>query len=588
MKKNRRIFKEHSHLQIHRPNKKIKFNLDQNKSNAVTKENEPDNLHSPILEQRKRKSSLKKKKPAKPINNIENKDLDKDFLKEFKEKNNINKEINGKKELEKIYEDNDIEDEFIEQPLMKVHRMSMRKKELGKIRNDLKKNNEQKSETIEPVSINKSKAEHMAQNFFKKRLKYFNQEKKNGINTEGNDNNINDYGINRLKKRHFNNTLSENLELKTDFSQDNDQEKDSFLHNINNNPFRNNALRKRKRLKRLHTDILSDINSKEDKYFSSNEKNKDNSKIKDIDKDKEKELKIEIEELKINEEENPIDKYKKKENEEKKKKEDMKKQIPQPIFNQKKEYRKKFKLNLEKINNLTNDSNNISNSNFMEETNINKTIQTTRPLNSSHSRNVVARPNLYSKHIMGMTSDLGIPPIAINKILRTEKEIKKENEEKSNLSHRGFRRKFAKKEDNEEPKLVYKAVIRVNKRVSDNNITSPITNNENKVIKEEPEKKIEVIRETREEDNNKIKKEENIRSRYRRKGNKEDENKTIEIEIKQEIVTETTDINDVKDVKKNIKDVKRDLRDFKRNNFGHEEPKTVSSSFSKRRFYKKI
>ena len=102
MKKNRRIFKEHSHLQIHHPNKKIKFNLDQNKANAVTKENEPDNLHSQILEQRKRKSSLKKKNPAKPINNIENKDLDKDFLKEFKEKNNIKKEMNGKKELIKM------------------------------------------------------------------------------------------------------------------------------------------------------------------------------------------------------------------------------------------------------------------------------------------------------------------------------------------------------------------------------------------------------------------------------------------------------------------------------------------------------
>ena len=204
----------------------------------------------------------------------------------------------------KIEDDED--DAYFNQPLMKVHRMSMKKKELAKIRSNLKKrnNNIEKPISIESVSIDKEKAQQMAQNFFRPRLRYFNQIR---INSESNDKNISDY-ITTRPRRYFNKILSNNIEIKTDFSED----KINNIKKVNNN----NIITKP--FKRLPTDIGSiRVNVKKEKDHISKMEEKEKSER------KEKITKIEEKEM----------------NEKKEKK---------GIRNH-----RRFKLNLDKINNIS-------------------------------------------------------------------------------------------------------------------------------------------------------------------------------------------------------------------------------------------
>ena len=222
----------------------------------------------------------------------------------------------------------------------------------------------------------------------------------------------------------------------------------------------------------------------------------------------------------------------------------MKSKIPKPV--KKKDYRKKFLLlNLDRINNLVNKSNNISNNNYTEETN--KTSQSINVL-TYQSTNVVIKPNIYSRYIGGKGSEFGVPS-------KTEAEEENEKvEEKENLSlYRCYLRKFHKIDNKEEPKLVYKAVIRVNKRQFKNK-------------KEKEAKTIENFEETKGDD--KIKTEDNIRIRYRKKGKKEEEITSIEKEA-------------IKIVKKNIK-IKEE------NNSSSKADDTISTPFYRRRVIKKI
>ena len=552
MKKNKTNLSEHNYN--HSLGKRIKFKIDQKDKAENAKQNE--NMH--ILKPTTRVPSLK-------INSQQNNI--KDYSKEFKDKNVEKKieeeKINENEELKNPVED-DEEDEYFNQPLMKVHRMSMRKKEMGKIRNNLKKSNVKKPESLDIVSIDRVKAQHMAQNFFSTRLKYFNQIR---MNSESNDKNKSDYATTR-PRRNFNNILSNNLEIKTDYSLD----KNNIINKINNlisnkitnenkeendNNYNNrdNINGIRHKFRRLPTDIYQDINLRE-KSFGEKDKYKESQNLKEKDKTIENQ-KIKEKEKQILKEEQELIEEKEKEKEEKKinKKEEMKKikemkkQIPIPI--KKKEYRKKFRLlNLDRINNLLNNSNNISNSNYTEETN--KTSQSINVL-SSQTINVVTKPNLYSRHIGGVGRK--IPTITLNKILKTETETENEKvEEKENLSsYRGYMRKYAKKENYEDPKLVYKSVIRVNKRIFENK--------ENK--KEVQKKKIKKFKETKGDD--RIKTEENIRNRYRKKDKKEAENEPIKNEV--------------------IKVVKKDIKKEENNNNNN---KTYNISFYRRRVFKKI
>ena len=88
---------------------------------------------------------------------------DKDILGEFKSK-------------QKIYISNKENINHLNEPLMKVHRISMQKKEFAQVRPNLKKNitdllPRKLPRKFGPVSIDKSRAQRMAHNFFSKRLK---------------------------------------------------------------------------------------------------------------------------------------------------------------------------------------------------------------------------------------------------------------------------------------------------------------------------------------------------------------------------------------------------------------------------------
>ena len=563
MKKNKTNLSTHNYN--HSAGKRIKFTLDQKEKNSGSGGNQ--NLHI---------SKPKVREPSLTLDNHNNKNLeDKDYLKEFKEKNEKDKKeedkLNENEELKKTAE-NDEEDEYFNQPLMKVHRMSMRKKELAKIRNNLKKKNVKKPENLDISTIDRIKAQHMAQNYFRTRLKYFNQIR---MNSEANDKNKSDYTITR-PKRHFYNILSDNLEIKTDLSQD----KNNIINNKNNinlnkiskekkeknniNIYNRNNRLLRQTFQRLPTDIYRHINIRE-KYLGS----KDTYKEKEEQNLKEDSKKIELEQIKerekrrLNEEkkeqklkdQKEKEEKKLKEMEEKKKIEEMKSKIPKPI--KKKDYRKKFRLlNLDRINNLVNKSNyinSINNSNYTEETN--KTSQSINVLTSQSTNVVVTKPNLYSRHIGGKGSDVGIPSIPLRKILKTEAEEENEKvEEKENLSsYRRYLRKSHKIDNKEEPKLVYKAVIRVNKRKFENK-------------KENEAKKIEKFEETKGED--KIKTEDNIRIRYRKKSKKEEEITSIEKEV--------------------IKAIKIDIKNKEEANSSNKAAHTISTSFYRRRVIKKI
>ena len=532
----------------HSAGKRIKFTLDQKEKNDNSKNNQ--NLHI---------SKPKAREPSLKLDNHNNKNLeDKDYLKEFKEKNEKEKKeedkLNENEELKKIAED-DEEDEYFNQPLMKVHRMSMRKKELAKIRNNLKKKNVKKPETLDITTIDRIKAQNMAQNYFRTRLKYFNQIR---MNSEGNDKNKSDYAITR-PKRHFYNISSDNREIKTDLSQD----KKNIINNKNNislnkisnekqeknniNIYNRNDRLLRQTFQRLPTDIYRHINIRE-KYLGSKGtyKEKEDSKKIELEQIKEREkkkLNEEKEEQKLKDQKEKEEK-KIKEMEEKKKIEEMKSKIPKPV--KKKDYRKKFLLlNLDRINNLVNKSNNISNNNYTEETN--KTSQSINVL-TYQSTNVVIKPNIYSRYIGGKGSEFGVPS-------KTEAEEENEKvEEKENLSsYRRYLKKSHKIDNKEEPKLVYKAIIRVNRGKFENK-------------KEKETKKIEKYEETKGDD--KIKTEDNIRIRYRKKGKKEEDITSNEKEV--------------------IKAVKKDTKNKEENNSSNKAAHTISTSFHRRRAIKKI
>ena len=498
--------------------KRIKFTLDLKNENS--KKNEKPILNSISKEksenenekEKAKENSIEKVKENENENNILE---DKDYLAEFKEKNKSpkNEEKNNESNDEiKLYE-NEEEDEYLNQPLMKVHRMSMKKKELAKIRNNLKKSNMKNPESINNVTIDRNRAQKMAQNFFKTRLKYFNQIR---MNSESKDKNISDY-VSSKPKRHFKNILSNNSDINNDFSED---KNNNNKININTNKYNfedeneneKHNINLKKKFRRLPTDIyknnydsylIQNNLNKNEENKENKEKHKNNDKImikeKEIKKEKLEDKKGEIKVISIKE----IKEIPKKENKEepkKIKKEEQiklqKEEIKQQIPINKREYRRKYNLsNISQTNNYVHKRNNWSYS-FNKEAN-----KTTSSLINSTQQNI--KP----KNIGGIRIRL-LPLESLQKELNQETE---KNEEKENLSSFRYRRKYKQKEnktEKEEPKLVYKAVIRVNKRIFQNNVNTKKEPIENKYKKF---KEIKV--------GNNYNTEENIRNRYEKKIN---------------------------------------------------------------------
>ena len=169
---------------------------------------------------------------------------DRDILGEFKEE----------KKSEKSSDEE--EDDYFDQPLMKVHRMSIKNKELGKIINNLKKEMS-KSRKFEPVSIDKAKAERMAQNFFRKKFSSFSESK---IKSEDNIKNTNDIAkASPIKK--LNNIRIYSIN-------DNTEEKQNIINNDNNikaiNEGNDEYIKDYKKHRRIVSDVNKSMNLKSD------------------------------------------------------------------------------------------------------------------------------------------------------------------------------------------------------------------------------------------------------------------------------------------------------------------------------------
>ena len=553
--------------------KRIKFTLDLKKDNS--KQSDKHSLN-PIAREKSEKGKENmavngeenKIKMENENKNEKNALEDKDYLAEFNEKEKLEKKEekkeNGNNDDLKIYDDEE-EDEYFNQPLMKVHRMSMKKKELGRIINNLKKLNVKKPESISNVTIDRNKAQQMAQNFFKRRLTYFNKIR---TNSESNDKNISDY-VSSKPKRHFKNILSDNSEINNNFSQEkNNTKRININTNIykledeNDNENEKYNINLKKKFRRLPTDIyknnnydtyLTQDNSEKKQEKKEKEKRKNNELIMIKEKEEIKEIpKKEIKvipkkEIKVipKKEIKEVSKKEKKEEpkpikEQKKEIKELKQEIPIPI--NKREYRRKYILsNLDNTNivNRRNNRNNWSYS-FNEESN-----------RTASSLINTTQQNLKPKNIGGIRIRL-MPFDNLQKELNQENEKNEVNEvkERENLSSFRYRRKYKQKEDKteeEEPKLVYKAVIRVNKKIKPNNESTKKETIENKYQKF---KEIKI--------DGKYNTEENIRNRYGKKININDDE--VNKKIEKEKIKENNDNNN----------------------------KTVSTAFYRRRVFKKI
>ena len=566
------LLDEHQNKNI-KVGKRIKFTLDLKKDNS--KQSDKHSLN-PIAREKSEKgkenmavngeeNKIKMENENKNENNAQE---DKDYLAEFNEKKKLEKKEekkeNGNNDDLKIYDDEE-EDEYFNQPLMKVHRMSMKKKELGRIINNLKKLNVKKPESISNVTIDRNKAQQMAQNFFKRRLTYFNKIR---TNSESNDKNISDY-VSSKPKRNFKNILSDNSEINNNFSQEkNNTKRININTNIceledeNDNENEKCNINLKKKFRRLPTDIYKNNNydtyltqdnseKKQEKKEKEKRKNNDLIMIKEKEEIKEipkKEIKvIPKKEIKVipKKEIKEVSKKEKKEEpkpikEQKKEIKELKQEIPIPI--NKREYRRKYILsNLDNTNivNRRNNRNNWSYS-FNEESNrtVSSLINTTQQ-------------NLKPKNIGGIRIRL-MPFDNLQKELNQENEKNEVNEvkERENLSSFRYRRKYKEKEnktEEEEPKLVYKAVIRVNKRIKQNNEST----------KKEPiENKYQKFKEIKTD--NKYNTEQNLRNRYGKKMNINDDE--VNKKIEKEKIKENNDNNN----------------------------KTVSTAFYRRRVFKKI
>ena len=101
-----------------------------------------------------------------------------DILEKFKKEKIIQKEKNNLS-----FNGNSINDskegDYFKKSLMHVHRLSMRKIEIGKMRYKLINTNARKERYVELVNIDKERASHLADSIFKRRLKYINVDKPN-------------------------------------------------------------------------------------------------------------------------------------------------------------------------------------------------------------------------------------------------------------------------------------------------------------------------------------------------------------------------------------------------------------------------
>lgn len=89
-----------------------------------------------------------------------------DILGEFKKKNEENEDI-------KVEIDKDEDEVFINH----IHRMSLRKVEIGRMRSKLISNSANKDKYVDEVNIDKERALKMADNIFRRRLRHINKDK---------------------------------------------------------------------------------------------------------------------------------------------------------------------------------------------------------------------------------------------------------------------------------------------------------------------------------------------------------------------------------------------------------------------------
>ena len=487
---------------------------------------------------------------------------DRDILGEFKEE----------KKSEKSSDEE--EDDYFDQPLMKVHRMSIKNKELGKIINNLKKEMS-KSRKFEPVSIDKAKAERMAQNFFRKKFSSFSEskiksednikntndiakaspikklnniriysindnteEKQNIINNdnnikainEGNDEYIKDY----KKHRRIVSDVNKSMNLKSDVDQNKDlpqKEKKYkrnfklYLDKISSNSIKNNNIIKEPDKNKKSINNIDKNETKKNNRINNNERiiiNKVYNKPKDIYNTQETNNKRNN--INNNEKNNNninYNKYVNNLNTTRNKNSNIKTSfINNKLEKKNTSFSSKYIYNKNGLNNTTytnyNNNNKYSNNKYKSnEINYNVTINTNKKnLNNNNisfnkdfnktksSLSSLTPSNSNLNKFMGRVQKIGVPSIGFEKI---KKEKEKENEEKEDIKAlSSYRKKLLSREkkNSQEPKVIYKAVIRVNKanvyNKDNNNYNSKYAytdkKNQKSVIRKEEEKKVKTER----------------------------------------------------------------------------------------------
>lgn len=182
-------------------------------------------------------------------NKIKNKLDDNKEIKKLENINNLKILKNENILLDELNDDDD-EDEYFKQPLMRVHRLSLKKKELGRIRRSLILSEEKLKKREKPVSINKEKAEELAIHYFLKRRKLFHEGRLNQEKTKERNKSVTDffYKNEGLRKKIINSNFTDYKTNLTVFKDNKKNDEEKIENKLNNK-------------KHIDNDINNDNNS---------------------------------------------------------------------------------------------------------------------------------------------------------------------------------------------------------------------------------------------------------------------------------------------------------------------------------------
>ena len=459
--------------------------------------------------------------------------------------------LQGLKGPEVLYTEISYQGENENYSLIKVHKMSVNKKELGKIKTSLKRSRfgTPKLKKRE-VSIDKARAEKLALNFFSKRLKSFLVSR---MNTEENINNLKEFKKNKLNEK-INNTIKTEANNYNEYLDEKPKEKrnnKSYTINIENNEvYRNkrrletdfNSHKKEKSIKRQNEENI--LNKKEDRKLILNLDKISNNTINNISSGKNNNRGI----TKTNNSYYKImlnSNYKNKNNQRNNTENNFASEYKEKINNTYKNTPKRNDININSNSNsktklnkyfynkrLANDTiHNINISkNSTNNLNINNTINYNQETNRTTSSLIsVTQSNSKQQKYTSRRNQNNLPILNLDSILSKNKEADKKKE----LFSTNRKQRFSKKKVQEKPKYETKTMIKVNKGLINNNNNKSELTNEKKYQNKGQEKAVKKneIKNYRIEKNDEIKTKKNILEKYQKKPMKSVDVNNIDINL---------------------------------------------------------